>query len=379
MSFSLPGCNLFYLLRDSLEPEYYELIAQPYATWHYIQQEYEFDDRYCGHYYIEGLRPHPQCSRNYAHQSNYTYGLNTHRRMRELVFSGDIVMLERIGPPGQLFYIDEQGELICTNPWVFERNGAENIIRAFTHSVKCRCGSSRPRTTRFARSVFEGVSGSGKKPAYQTINSKAAGRLLAAGGVYNNNVDAFRETAERLGGDALKGYEQVLNEQTAGAVMAAASMLLVKRPANFEELDQLTSYIGKLRGNSILISHVEVTPVLYIKRATDETFMLRKEFASIVRKAFLKKIANSEMAVNTFTPDMIKRMSAGRTPSGWQVHHKLPLDDSGSNNFDNLILMKNDPYHKAFTNYQFMMTRTMKTGDSKIIPWVIPHGSIYPE
>lgn len=36
MSFSLPGCNLFYLLRDSLEPEHYELIAQPYATWHCI-------------------------------------------------------------------------------------------------------------------------------------------------------------------------------------------------------------------------------------------------------------------------------------------------------------------------------------------------------
>ncbi|WP_051237833.1 hypothetical protein [Franconibacter pulveris] len=313
MSFSLPGCNLFYLLRDSLEPEYYELIAQPYATWHYIQQEYEFDDRYRGHYYIEGLRPHPQCSRNYAHQSNYTYGLNTHRRMRELVFNGDIVMLDRIGPPGQLFYIDEQGELICTNPWVFERNGAENIIRAFTQSVKCRCGSSRPLPTRFARPVFEGVSGSGQKPAYQTINSMAAGRLLAAGGVYNNNVDAFRETAERLGGDALKGYEQVLNEQTAGAVMAAASMLLVKRPANFEEI---YGYLGKIRGESKFLHNLEVKEINYVKRESAEAALMRKEFNNAVRKSFLHQMASSSEAAAVFNSSDILKMRQGAVPDG---------------------------------------------------------------
>lgn len=373
MSFSLPGCNLFYLLRDSLEPEYYELIAQPYATWHYIQQEYEFDDRYRGHYYIEGLRPHPQCSRNYAHQSNYTYGLNTHRRMRELVFNGNIVMLDRIGPPGQLFYIDEQGELICTNPWAFERNGAENIIRAFTHSVKCRCGS-RPRTTRFARSVFEGVSGSGQKPAYQTINSKAAGRLLAAGGVYNNNVDAFRETAERLGGDALKGYEQVLNEQTAGAVMAAASMLLVKRPANFEEI---YGYLGKIRGESKFLHSLEVKEINYVKRESAEAALMRKEFNNVVRKSFLHQMASSSEAAAVFNSSDILKMRQGAVPDGWNVHHKLPLDDSGDNSFDNLALIENEPFHKVLTGMQRQATKGMVPGESRIIPWVMPATSIY--
>lgn len=374
MSFSLPGCNLFYLLRDNLEPEYYELIAQPYATWHYIQQEYEFDDRYRGHYYIEGLRPHPQCSRNYVHQSNYTYGLNTHRRMRELVFNGNIVMLDRIGLPGQLFYIDEQGELICTNPWAFERNGAENIIRAFTHSVKCRCGSSRPRTTRFARSVFAGVSRSGQKPAYQTINSKAAGRLLAAGGVYNNNVDAFRETAERLGGDALKGYEQVLNEQTAGAVMAAASMLLVKRPANFEEI---YGYLGKIRGESKFLHNLEVKEINYVKRESAEAALMRKEFNNVVRKSFLHQMASSSEAAAVFNSSDILKMRQGAVPDGWNVHHKLPLDDSGDNSFDNLALIENEPFHKVLTGMQRQATKGMVPGESRIIPWVIPATSIY--
>lgn len=41
----------------------------------------------------------------------------------------------------------------------------------------------------------------------------------------------------------------------------------------------------------------------------------------------------------------------GFVPEGWQVHHKLPLDDSGDNSFENLVLIKNEPYHKVITNY----------------------------
>ncbi|MGB8665617.1 MAG: hypothetical protein WCD24_12840, partial [Serratia inhibens] len=57
MSFSLPGSNLFYLSRDNLNPEKYELIVRPSVTWDYIRQEYEFDDRHFGLYYVEGLKP----------------------------------------------------------------------------------------------------------------------------------------------------------------------------------------------------------------------------------------------------------------------------------------------------------------------------------
>ncbi|WP_374941313.1 hypothetical protein [Scandinavium lactucae] len=60
--------------------------------------------------------------------------------------------------------------------------------------------------------------------AAKTINSKAAGRLLAAGVVYNGNVEGFHNTAEQLGGDAPAGYDQIMNDQTKGTVIAAASM-----------------------------------------------------------------------------------------------------------------------------------------------------------
>lgn len=57
--------------------------------------------------------------------------------------------------------------------------------------------------------------------AAKTINSKAAGRLLAAGGIYNGNIEGFRNTAEQLGGDAPAGYNQVMDNK--GLIIAGAS------------------------------------------------------------------------------------------------------------------------------------------------------------
>ncbi len=90
-----------------------------------------------------------------------------------------------------------------------------------------------------------------------TINSAAAGRLLAAGGIYNGNIQGFRETAEKLGGDAVRGYDQALNQKTAGAAIAVASVaagLGVGRLGIASELAQLEKttpglhVLGKIEG-----------------------------------------------------------------------------------------------------------------------------------
>ncbi|ECG8513825.1 HNH endonuclease [Salmonella enterica subsp. salamae] len=56
----------------------------------------------------------------------------------------------------------------------------------------------------------------------KTLNSKAVGRLLAAGGIYNGNIEGFRGTAEKLGGDAPAGYQQVMDNK--GLLIAGASI-----------------------------------------------------------------------------------------------------------------------------------------------------------
>lgn len=376
MSFSLPGFNLFYLSRDNLEPEKYELITRPSVTWDYIRQEYEFDDRYRDHYHVEGLRPRPSYSRSYAYQNNHSNGFNTERRLRYLVFRGEVVMLNRYGSPGELFYIDDEGQLICRNYHVFEMNGAEQILREYRNSVRCRYHrTGKPRPTSFALSSTGGISASASESTYQTINSKAAGRLLAAGGVYNGNVEGFRKTAEQLGGDAVKGYDQVLNEQTAGTAITAASILLAKRPLNLEGMND---YLGKLRGESKLLDGITVKEINYVKRDPIEAAMLRKEFNSTVRKSFLNNLANTKDAANTFNPADLMRMSEGGVPNGWSVHHKLPLDDGGTNAFSNLTLIESEPFHKVFSNMQSSVTRGMIVGESKVTPWAMPTGSIYP-
>lgn len=378
MSFSLPGFNLFYLSRDNLEPEKYELITRPSVTWDYIRQEYEFDDRYRDHFHVEGLRPRPSCSRSYAYQNNHSNGFNTERRLRYLVFRGEVVMLNRYGSPGELFYIDEEGWLICRNYHVFEMNGAERILREYRNSVGCRYyRSGKPRPTSFALSFSGGISAPASEPTYQTINSKAAGRLLAAGGVYNGNIEGFRKTAEQLGGVAVKGYDQVLNEQTAGTAIAAASILLAKRP-NPQLYEEMTNYLGKLRGEPRIVNGITITDINYIKRNSAEAALLRKEFDSTVRRTFIKEIANTPDAVNIFSSSQLLRMKNGKSPEGWDVHHKLPLDDSGTNSFNNLVLIEKEPYHKIFTNMQRSAAKNLVPGESRITPWAIPTGSIYP-
>lgn len=58
-------------------------------------------------------------------------------------------------------------------------------------------------------------------------------------------------------------------------------------------------------------------------------------------------------------------------PKGYQLQHELPLNDSGTNDFSILVLIKNGLYHKVITNYQNSIARTMKIGESKEVLWPI--------
>ena len=128
-----------------------------------------------------------------------------------------------------------------------------------------------------------------KTNRFKTLNSKAIGRLLAAGGVYNGNIEGFRDTAEKLGGDAIKGYDQILNEKTAGIAIATASILLTKR-SNVDTYTEINSYLGKLRGQQKLLDGIDIIEIIYIKRPSKDLANLRKEFNKTVRKNFLIKL-----------------------------------------------------------------------------------------
>ena len=144
--------------------------------------------------------------------------------------------------------------------------------------------------------------------AAKAINSKAAGRLLAAGGIYNGNIEGFHETAQQLGGDAPAGYDQVMDNK--GLLIAGASIAagLTMGKIPFPELDELAyfgakgTYSGRsfdpdlaggpienLTTDGVSITHDGITTVeKHISRFLPDS-------ANDVMIDRLKKIANGEI------------------------------------------------------------------------------------
>jgi hypothetical protein len=139
---------------------------------------------------------------------------------------------------------------------------------------------------------------------------------------------------------------------------------------------------GILKGEKVFLKDFYIDTFEYIKRASEELNKLRKAFNSSERKKFLEKISKDadnikDLKKAGLTDDEIKLIENGKVPQGYQVHHKKPLDDGGDNSFDNLVLIKNDPYHKSITNLQADLTKGMNPGNSKIVDWPMLEGIVY--
>lgn len=139
-------------------------------------------------------------------------------------------------------------------------------------------------------------------------------------------------------------------------------------------------FVGKLRGEDVTLEGVKPTEIEYVKRDSEQLQTLRNEFNTSKRREFLQNLSNETQYLKDsgFTEKDILKLQDGRLPDGWQVHHKLPLDDSGTNSFDNLVLIKNEPFHKVITNYQNSFAKKLTSGETQVVNWPIPEGNIYP-
>lgn len=146
---------------------------------------------------------------------------------------------------------------------------------------------------------------------------------------------------------------------------------------------ETTTYTGNLRGEDVELKDVEVSEFQYTKRDDADREQLRSDFGNSDREQFLKDLANdpekvAELKKAGLTDKQIGAMKFGDSPKGYQVHHKLPIDDGGTNAQSNLCLVKNEPYHKAITNSQTSQTRDMVAGETKTVEMPIPPSFIYP-
>lgn len=93
----------------------------------------------------------------------------------------------------------------------------------------------------------------------------------------------------------------------------------------------------------------------YEKKDREQYKNQRNEFSRKERGNWLKKIAvthRDELVEAGFSEKQIDHMKImGRAPIGYEVHHRLALDDGGTNEDNNLILIRNDVEHRSIHGY----------------------------
>lgn len=118
------------------------------------------------------------------------------------------------------------------------------------------------------------------------------------------------------------------------------------------------------------------------RKRTEYTLLLKestKAKQDFIEDLMKKPYIKDKLKKSGISDVMIERMvTTKKAPSGWQVHHKIPLDDGGTNNLKNLMLIKNEPYHKSITVYQNSFAKGMKELDILEIKFPIFDGNIYP-
>jgi uncharacterized protein len=142
-------------------------------------------------------------------------------------------------------------------------------------------------------------------------------------------------------------------------------------------------FTGTLRGVDVTLPGVRVQTIRYTKRTADDLAQLRRAFNGGIRADFLKSLASDPRKVAALREaglddTAIAKIGDGLVPTGWEVHHKLPLDDGGTNDFANLVLIKNEPYHKVVTNAQNAATSGLQPGQTIVIEYPMVPGFVYP-
>jgi len=116
-------------------------------------------------------------------------------------------------------------------------------------------------------------------------------------------------------------------------------------------------------------------------KAGDKVTSTNTETGETAEKAVLEvaPLGDDFLKSKGFSDADIFDIKNGDIPDGYNIHHKYPLDDGGTNANDNLILIKQTGVsdHQNFTDYQNSITSGLKPGETKIIGWPAPTGKVY--
>ncbi|WP_211842125.1 HNH endonuclease signature motif containing protein [Pseudoalteromonas sp. NEC-BIFX-2020_015] len=167
-----------------------------------------------------------------------------------------------------------------------------------------------------------------------------------------------------------------------GTTRGVTTQVSAKKTSSGHEILH-NEFIGTFRGQKVLLKDIDVVKLNYKRRDRTAYGELRKKFDSSIRKNYLKSMAEDPNIVKAlkaagFSEKQIQMIKNGYVPKGYNVHHKIPLDDGGTNDFDNLILIRNNSEHYTITNAQRELTSKIPYGKSVEIEFPVPPGFLYP-
>lgn len=191
-------------------------------------------------------------------------------------FEFNIYRISKYGKWEKYYYIELRGATLASITANYANNNLDTEVVAVRYEyIVCRHLIANTEFSYFTlpvnyNSLFSTQNPivAAQVPQFETLNSKSVGHLLAAGGVYNGNIEGFQQTAEQLGGEAKTGYDQVLNETTKGVAIAAASIaagfgigrLSVAREVAQLDVNSNLHVLGKVKGEYSAIKPGPLSP-----------------------------------------------------------------------------------------------------------------------
>lgn len=137
--------------------------------------------------------------------------------------------------------------------------------------------------------------------------------------------------------------------------------------------------LAKIKAIPESVYGIPVVETEYTSVPNKRVKALRREFSQ-ARKEFLKMLAETQVPALKqmgLSDKAIEGMARGKSPNGFNTHHKIPLAGGGTNVFDNFILIKNDPYHEDIHKIMDPQICVLKDGQKAVVKLPIPQGNVF--
>ncbi len=201
-------------------------------------------------------------------------------------------------------------------------------------------------------------------PDEATIYGYAVATLPSSGQLLLRNlVRALLKDRRRDAAYLDRVCEALIARHRASTKPGSVSMIVLYHPAGARALHGF--------------SHVAIN---YEKKTNREQYKAeRAAFDRQHRKAWVKEIAvthRDQLLAAGLTEAQITTMAKyGRTPDNYDVHHRLPLDDGGSNTPSNYLLLRSDIEHRALHGYfnpAELRVRLLASGEQAVVAFPQP-------